>query len=139
MRTIHAIGLAAGSVVLMLSAPSAADPCKGALPTKGGTFAGVVRYVSDGDGLCIGPPGRPERWIEVRLADFHAPELNEVGGKIARAKLVQLAMGRRLSCRAGRLSYDRVVALCWMNGSPVGELLRARGAAEGGRGWPGGR
>lgn len=105
------------------------------MPAKGTAFAGVVRYVGDGDGLCIGPAGRPDRWIEVRLADFYAPELHEAGGREAKRWLERLVMGKPLVCRAGRRSYDRVVAACTLRGRPLGTLLREAGGIEGGRAW----
>lgn len=116
--------------------PANADPCEGALPAKGTTFSGVVRYVGDGDGLCIGPARRPDHWIEIRLADFYAPELNEPGGGTAKRRLQQIAMGKMLVCRAGRRSWDRVVAACTLGGRPLGSVLRAAGGVEGGRGRP---
>jgi micrococcal nuclease len=117
------------------SAPALADPCEGALPAKGTTFTGIVRYVGDGDGLCVGPAGRPDSWIEVRLADFYAPELHDAGGRDAKRRLERLVMGKPLVCRAGRRSYDRVVAACTLGGRPLGALLRAAGGVEGGRAW----
>lgn len=62
------------------SAPAQADPCEGKLPAKGAAFSGVVRYVGDGDSLCVGPAGQPNRWIEVQLGDIYAPELRDAGG-----------------------------------------------------------
>lgn len=118
------------------ASPALADPCERALPAKGTAFSGVVRYVGDGDGLCIGPANRPDRWIEIRLADFYAPELNEPGGVAAKRRLERIAMGKVLTCRAGRRSYDRVVAACTLGGRPLGSVLRAAGGAEGGRGRP---
>lgn len=118
------------------TSPALADPCDGALPRKGATFSGIVRYVGDGDGLCVGPAGRPDRWIEVRLADFYAPELHERGGADAKHRLERTAMGKRLTCRAGRRSYDRVVAACTLAGRPLGTVLRQAGGVEGGRGRP---
>lgn len=120
---------------LLWSAPALADPCEGRLPAKGASFTGVVRYVGDGDSLCVGPAGTPGRWIEVRIADFYAPELHEPGGEQAKRDLERLVLGKPLVCRAGRRSYDRVVGYCTLNGRPLDRLLRARGAAEGGRGW----
>lgn len=118
------------------ASPALADPCEGALPSKGTAFSGVVRYVGDGDGLCVGPAGRPASWIEIRLADFYAPELHEPGGVEAKRRLERIAMGKTLACRAGRRSYDRVVATCTLGGRPIGNLLRAAGGAEGGQGRP---
>ncbi len=117
------------------AAPALADPCKGPLPVRNTSFEGVVRYVGDGDGLCVGPAGRPDRWIEVRLADFYAPELHERGGLEAKHRLEQLVLGKAIRCRAGRRSYDRVIGSCTLRGRPLGSLLRAEGGVEGGRGW----
>ena len=116
------------------SSPARADPCEGTLPKKGTTFSGVVRYVGDGDGLCVGPANRPDRWIEVRLADFYAPELREAGGRAAKRRLERIALGKTLVCRAGRQSYNRVVAACKLGGRPIGDILRRAGGVEGGRG-----
>ena len=118
------------------ASPALADPCEGALPAKGTAFSGIVRYVGDGDGLCVGPAGRPDRWIEIRLADFYAPELNEAGGIAAKRRLERIAIGKVLTCRASRRSYDRVVATCTLGGRPLGSVLRAAGGVEGGRGRP---
>ncbi|MFN3795935.1 thermonuclease family protein [Sphingobium yanoikuyae] len=123
-------------VAAVSASPALADPCEGALPAKGTVFSGVVRYVGDGDGLCIGPADRPDRWIEIRLAGFYAPELNEPGGIAAKRRLERVAMGKVLTCRAGRRSYDRVVATCTLGGRPLGSVLRAAGGVEGGRGRP---
>lgn len=97
----------------------------------------MVRYIGDGDGLCIGPVGAPGRWIEVRLGDYYAPELSEPGGRAAKQRLERLIMGRRIFCRAGRRSYDRVIGYCTLNGRGLGDLLRSIGGREGGRGWRG--
>jgi micrococcal nuclease len=117
------------------ASPAMADPCEGALPAKGTSFSGVVRYVGDGDGLCVGPAGRPDRWIEIRLGDFYAPELHERGGVDAKQRLERLVIGQTLVCRAGRRSYDRVIGFCTLRGRPLGSLLRQAGGREGGRGW----
>ena len=119
-----------------LAAPAAAlaDPCVAPLPKAGTAFSGQVRYVGDGDSLCVGPTADPRTWVEVRLADFYAPELKEPQGRRAKAALSELAMGRRLDCRSGKRSYDRVVARCRLDGADVGDLLRRRGVPEGGRG-----
>ncbi len=119
-----------------VASPALADPCEGSLPAEGTIFSGMVRYVGDGDGLCVGPAGRPDRWIEIRLADFYAPELHEPGGIYAKRRLERIAIGKMLVCRAGRRSYDRVVATCTIGGRPLGGALRAAGGAEGGRGRP---
>lgn len=116
-----------------------ADPCEGRLPARPGeTFTGVVRYVGDGDSLCVGPNANPSSWIEVRLSDFDAPELHSPTGRANRNRLSGLVHGRVLACvavrgRNGRvIVYDRVIASCRLNGRRVGDLLRAAGGREGG-------
>lgn len=116
-----------------------ADPCEGPLPNRPGqAFSGQVRHVGDGDGLCVGDSPDPATWIEVRLADFDAVELNAAGGRAARDQLRRLVLGRRLECvavrgRRGRVVvYDRTIATCRLNGRRVGDLMRAAGVAEGG-------
>lgn len=125
--------LAVAGAFLCLATVAHADPCEGPLPKPGTEFSGIVRYVGDGDGLCTGSSPDPATWIEVRVADFYAPELNEPGGREAKAALARLVTGRLVSCIAGRRSYDRVVAVCRLGGRSVGDLMRAAGVAEGGR------
>jgi endonuclease YncB( thermonuclease family) len=128
-----ALGLAAAIILTATSAE--ADPCRAPLPRQGSSVAGDVRYVGDGDSLCVGAGPDPASWIEVRLADFYAPELHEDGGPAAREALIRLAGGRRLVCVAQHRSYDRIVALCTLRGRPLGDLLRRAGDPEGGNGY----
>ena len=125
--------------VLLAPAVAHADPCEGRLPARAGeTFSGLVRYVGDGDSLCVGPSHDPATWIEVRLSDFDAPELHSPTGRADRDRLSVLVRGRMLACvavrgRNGRvIVYDRVIAACRLNGRGVGDLLRAGGGREGG-------
>ena len=126
----------------ILLAPTAAlaDPCEASLPSRPGVvLSGSVRYVGDGDSLCVGRSPDPSTWLEVRLADFNAPELNSPAGREARLRLIRLARGRSVECttvkgRNGRvIVYDRVIARCRLNGRGLGDLLRADGGREGGR------
>lgn len=129
----------AAAALFLLPAAARADPCEGPLPTVAGrTFSRPVRYVGDGDSLCIGRSPNPKSWIEVRLADFDAPELHDVGGRRAKALLQRVTRGRQLVCRAtpgrsGRVVvYDRVIAACTLGGRWLGDVLRAASGAEGG-------
>lgn len=111
-----------------------ADPCTAPLPPPGTSFGGTVRYVGDGDSICVGSSSAASTWIEVRVADFYAPELHTADGPKAKAAMERIAMGRTVQCTAGKRSYDRVVAQCSLNGPSLGELMRREGVAEGGRG-----
>jgi endonuclease YncB( thermonuclease family) len=132
----HLFGLL--SAVAM--APAAhADPCEAPLPLHAGTtFTGTVRYVGDGDSLCVGQTPDPNEWIEVRLSDFNAPELHAEGGEAAKTALIRLAFGRQVTCMAQRgrkgrvISFDRVIALCRIGPRSVGDLLREETVVEGG-------
>ncbi|WP_309646015.1 hypothetical protein [Phenylobacterium sp.] len=125
---------------LSWSGAAAADPClavpdQGPTPaylSPGSSFSGPVVEVIDGDGLCVNTGGGPSDWVEVRLADFYAPELSTPEGRVAKRTLETASLGRRLDCVAEHRSYDRIVARCRLNGRPLGDLLRQDGAAEGG-------
>lgn len=121
--------------VMASPAVAVADPCTAPLPKRGAIISGQVRYVGDGDSLCIGPSSDPSTWVEIRIADFYAPELNASGGREAKASLERLALGRPLRCLAGKRSFDRVVAQCALYGEPLGRRLRDQGTSEGGRGF----
>ena len=127
------LGVATGA----LADPCKAIPDKGALPAylrHGASFAGPVVHIGDGDSLCVALGPRPEQWVEVRLADFYAPELHTPAGPAAKSALDRLTAGQRLTCVAQHRSYDRIVAVCRIKGVSLGDLLRQAGVAEGGRG-----
>jgi endonuclease YncB( thermonuclease family) len=120
--------------ILLFPMAASADPCTAPLPRPGTAFRGTVRYVGDGDSICVGNANDGASWVEVRIADFYAPELHEPGGRQAKASMKQIAMGRTVQCIAGKRSYDRVVAQCTLNGASLGDLMRRAGIGEGGRG-----
>lgn len=131
-----------GLVLFALATPALADPCK-AIPDRGpapaylapgSAFSGPVVYVGDGDSFCVAVGQGPGSWVEVRLADFYAPELQEPGGAQAKAALERIAKGRRADCRAEHQTYDRVAAVCQVGGRRLGDLMRSAGIAEGGHG-----
>jgi micrococcal nuclease len=95
---------------LAFASPALADPCKaipdrGSAPTwarPGYTITGAVRHVGDGDSICVSPSSDPQTWVEVRLADFYAPELSEPGGRAAREAMIRITRGRQVTCLAVR-------------------------------------
>lgn len=72
---------------LLFAVPALADPCTASVDgyRPGQRIAGLVWYAGDGDSLCVGPSPDPRTWIEVREARWFAPELNEPGGRKAKA------------------------------------------------------
>ena len=136
-----AIGL---TLALLPLSAALADPCKaipdrGPMPPQlepGRRFSGPVSYVGDGDSLCVAIGQGPAAWVEVRLADFYAPELSAPGGREAKAALERIAMGKRVECEAQHRSYDPVVAVCTVQGVKLGDRMRAAGITAGGYGRP---
>lgn len=87
--------------LMILPCVAHADPCEGPLPSRAGqAFSGIVRYIGDGDSLCVGDSTNPATWIEVRLSDFDAPELHSPTGRADRQRLSDLVRNRRLDCVA---------------------------------------
>ena len=127
-------------LMIMTATPALADPCTAPVSgySSGTVITGTIRYVGDGDSLCIGRTPDPRTWLEVRLHGWSAPELNEPGGKRARAALERLrGLPAVCTVRRGRngrtASYDRVIASCSVAGVPVAERMRRAGVREGGR------
>lgn len=127
--------LATGTV----TSPAHADPCEAPLPSQAGLrFHGTVRYVGDGDSICVGRTSDPNEWIEIRLADFDAPELHQAGGPAAKAMLERIALHQEVTCttergRGGRVvSFDRVIARCRIGPGSIGDRLRQAGVVAGG-------
>lgn len=138
---LAALLLAGG--ILACAVPALADPCravpqKGSLPAglaRGERFSGPVVHVGDGDSLCLSVgPRRGADWVEVRLADFYAPELKAPGGREARDALRRITAGRQVDCVSRGRSWDRVAADCRVAGRGLGDQMRAAGVREGGRG-----
>ena len=130
-------------VILDSPAPALGDPCravpqKGSLPAglaRGERFSGPVVHVGDGDSLCLSlGPRRGADWVEVRLADFYAPELKAPGGREARDARRRITAGRQVDCVSRGRSRDRVAADCRVAGRALCDQMRAAGVREGGRG-----
>lgn len=128
---------------LALPVAARADDCtaipdSGVIPASlsmGRTFSGPVVDVIDGDSLCVAVgPRTGADWVEVRLADFYAPEFKTSAGPAARAALQRIAMGKQATCVAGLGTYDRIAARCRIDGQAIGDLMRTAGVKEGGNG-----
>jgi endonuclease YncB( thermonuclease family) len=135
--------LAALTFLIIPAGIAHADPCRaipdhGPVPAylqPGKSFSGPVVRVLDGDSMCVALGDSPSQWVEVRLVDFYAAELGSSGGPAAKAALETVALGKVTECKAGPQSYDRVVSACRIGGRAVGDLMRAKGVPEGGRGF----
>ncbi len=95
----------------LLAAPALADS----------VLEGTVTHVRDGDTIEIGETA-------VRLSGLHAPEMDEAGGREARAFMVELVSGKVVLCQLeGRRSYDREIGTCALDGDDIAGLLVAAG------------
>ncbi len=85
---------------------------------------GEVTRVRDGDTIEIGE-------IAVRLQGVAAPELRQPLGREAGEAMRRLVQGRVVECRPdGSRSYDRIVAVCFLDGRDIGAWLIGRGLAR---------
>lgn len=110
---------------------------------SGDLISGEVVYVGDGDSICVAPSSGspPHLRVEIRIEDFRALELSQKGGWNSRYEMERIALGRKVLCVATPsqadpttvISYDRVVARCYLNRRSLGDLMRAAGVPEGGR------
>ena len=88
------------------------------------TVPKTVNHVRDGDTIVVG--NQP-----IRLNGIAAPERNEPGGKEASAFMRHLVLGKFLSCTDnGQWTYDRLVAVCHLDGKDIGRLIVAAGLAR---------
>ena len=131
------------AAALGLASPALADPCEAPVTgyAPGAKVAGKIRYVVDGDGICVGAGSDPRTWTEIRLADFYAPETSTPAGQAAAAAMSRMVMGKTAECIAQRsdrgpqtFTYDRLIAVCRIDGTSVGEMMKRAGIGQGGRG-----
>ena len=87
------------------------------------SIAGKVTKVRDGDTIEVGS-------IAIRLMGVTAPELGEQLGKSARDFMLGLVLSKPIQCDLnGKKSYDRFVALCFLEGRDIGAALISAGLA----------
>jgi endonuclease YncB( thermonuclease family) len=90
----------------------------------GEIFTGVVTHVRDGDTIVVGKQ-------PIRLDGVHAPEMRDDGGPEARAFVIDLVGGKAVSCDPmGSETYDRRVAVCYLDGEDIGRALIRAGLAR---------
>lgn len=61
----------------------------------------------------------------IRIQNFNAPELNELGGLAAKARMEALTRGKSVHCEGkARDRYGRLVARCDVDGVDLGRAMR---------------
>jgi hypothetical protein len=100
---------------------------------------GPVLHVIDGETICVALGYAPDEWIRLRLADAPVPSaIRRVSNREeADPKRVMMAaaFARMADCRT-ELDTDReVVAVCMVDGVPLGRALRDGGVIAAGMSW----
>jgi micrococcal nuclease len=89
-----------------------------------GTLTGQVTHVRDGDTIELGS-------MAIRFEGIAAPEGSEPGGAEATEAIEALVLGKELRCElTGKRTYDRCVAVCYLNGADVEALMVRNGFAR---------
>ncbi|HCH56383.1 MAG TPA: nuclease [Rhodospirillaceae bacterium] len=87
------------------------------------SISGTVTKVRDGDTIEVGP-------IAIRLMGVAAPELGEPLGSRARDFMFRVVFSKPIQCELnGDKSYDRFVALCFLEGKDIGAAVISAGLA----------
>jgi micrococcal nuclease len=95
------------------------------------TISGPVVHFFDGDTITVRDP----RWgkVRVRLWGMDTPEIGQPGADAAKRELKRLVGKSIVVCerRQEHLSYNRIVAQCFVNGVDIGgELVRSGHAVD---------
>lgn len=99
-----------------------------ARPAKGGSVAGVISRVIDGDTLTLQPEGGPP--IEVRLRDMDAPEICQDYGVEAKKALERVALGKPATLSgSARDAFGRTVGQVVVEGQSLSRWMVAEGHA----------
>jgi endonuclease YncB( thermonuclease family) len=89
-----------------------------------GTLVGEVTYVRDGDTIEL-------RSMAIRFQGIAAPEWGEPGSAEATEAIEMLVLGKEVRCElTGKRTYDRCVAVCYLNGVDLEALMVRNGFAR---------
>ena len=119
------------------SAQAAPDnPCKGPSPAAGVQIRGPVLHVIDGETICVALGYAPDEWIRLRLADAPAASpvrhISNAPEADPRGVMMAAAFARTADCRTELDTNREVVAICTVDGVPLGRALRDGGVIAAG-------
>ena len=105
-----------------------AEPCTGPNPVAGVQIRGPVLHVIDGGTICVALGYAPDEWIRLRLVDapVTAPVRRVSNREEAdpRAVLMAAAFARTAECVTRLDRRGEVVAVCTVDGVPLGRAMR---------------
>jgi micrococcal nuclease len=112
------------SVALVLLALTVAVASPAAAGCSAGSLTGTVTYVRDGDTIEL-------EAMAIRFEGIAAPEWNAPGGPEATEAVKALVLGEEVRCElTGKATYDRCVAVCYLNGADVEATIVRTGLAR---------
>lgn len=107
---------------------AAAEPCGGPHPVAGVQIRGPVLHVIDGETICVALGFASDEWIRLRLADVpQASPIRRVSTREdadPRSVMMAAAFARMAECRTELNGDHQVVAVCTVDGVPLGRTLR---------------
>jgi endonuclease YncB( thermonuclease family) len=87
-------------------------------------FYGTPDRIIDGDTLVL-------QGQKIRLWGVDAPEMSDKAGPASKSALEALTAGKRILCiDTGTRSYERIVAICTVDGVDIGAILIQRRQAK---------
>jgi micrococcal nuclease len=90
-KTLLTLSIAA----LLAGAPALVFSASGAAPASKANWSGKVTHVEDGDSIKV-RPAKGGKSVGIRIDGIDAPEICQVGGKVARDKLQGRLIGKRV-------------------------------------------
>ena len=127
--------IAGFALALSAGGAQAGQVCGASAPAVGTQVRGPVLHVLDGDHLCIALGETPDRWLEVELADAGLVRASSNSGDNLRGALMSVAFAQNITCRIVDRAGDRAVAVCRLDGQPLGGLALKPQAIGAGRAW----
>lgn len=118
-----------------------AEPCTGPRPVAGVQIRGPVLHVIDGETICVALGYAPDEWIRLRLADAPVTSpIRRISNSTTaqadpRGVMMAAAFARMAECRTELDANRQVVAVCTVDGVPLGRALRDGGVIAAGMSW----
>lgn len=125
---VFTAGLSLFAVAGEAQAAEAAEPCSGPRPVAGVQIRGPVLHIIDGDTICVALGYAPDEWIPLRLADAPvASPIHRVSNREdadPKAVLMVAAFAKTAECVTELDRRGQVVAVCTVDGVPIGRMMR---------------
>lgn len=116
-----------------------AEPCSGPHPVAGVQIRGPVLHVIDGETICVALGYAPDEWIRLRLADAPVPSaIRRVSNREEadpKSVMMAAAFAKMAECRTELDRGGEVVAVCTVDGAPLGRALRDGSVIAAGMSW----